>query len=40
MRHSAKFRGDGQTIAEMAIFQFYKLAAAAILDLSCACLND
>jgi len=30
--HCAIFRGMGQTIAEMAIFRFFKIVTAAILD--------
>jgi len=33
------FAAIGQTAAEMSIFQFFKMATAAILDLCCACLD-
>jgi len=33
LRHSAKFRGDGSNrCRDMKIFQFFKMAVAAILD--------
>ena len=33
MRHRTKFREDGQTVPEIwQIFDFFKMAAAAILD--------
>ena len=32
LRQHAKFRVDSPTVAEMAIFRFFKMAAAVILD--------